>query len=228
MFRFAPLLLLLAAPLLAAAGKPTDAEADAIAAVKKLGGSAEVDSALDEQARLSVVFDRPTDAALLAVAKLPAVGAVDVRDGTKITEKGFAALKELPDLQKLFVGKGVISPAEAEAVGTLRTLGVLVLGGCKLTDAELGQFKKLRNLTTLDLMDTAVTDKSADTLLALTKLEEVNLSGTKVGDAGAKKMLELGKLKLLQLNNTKVTAAAISEMEDELKKDSKRVVKIQR
>ncbi len=228
MFRFALLLALLSSSLLAAPPKPTDAEAEAIEAIKKLGGTAEVESALDEQARVSATFEKPTDAAVLATVKLPCVGSVDLRDGTKVTEKGFTALKELPDLQKLCVGKGTLTATEAEAVGTLRTLSVLVLAGCKLTDAEVGHFKKLKNLTTLDLMDTAASDKCVEALLLLAKLEEVNLSGSKIGDAGAKQLLELPKLKLLQLNNTKVTSAAIAEMEDELKKDKKRTVKIQR
>jgi hypothetical protein len=67
-----------------------------------------------------------------------------------------------------------------------------------------------------------------DTLLLLANLEQVNLAGTKVADDGVKQLLALPKLKLLQLNNTKVTAGAIDEMEEELKKDKKRVVKIQR
>jgi hypothetical protein len=226
--RFALSLALLASPLLAAPPKPTEAEAEAIAAITKLGGTAEVDKSLDEQARLSVTFEKPTDAAVLALVKLPTVGAVDFRDGSKVTEKGFAALKELPDLQKLFVGKGTVSGVEAEAIGSLRTLGVLVLAGCNLTDAEVAQFKKLKNLTTLDLMDTAASNKCVDTLLLLANLEQVNLAGTKVADDGVKQLLALPKLKLLQLNNTKVTAGAIDEMEEELKKDKKRVVKIQR
>lgn len=207
--------------------KPTEAEMELITLVTKLGGTADIDRGLDEEARVAVTFEKPTDADLLALAKQPAVGSLDLRSGVKVTDKGFAALKELPDLQKLFVSGGTVTATEAAAIGTLRPLGTLVLGGCKITDAEVAAFKKLKNLKEIDLLDTAVTDRCVESLLALTKLEGVNLSGTKVSDAGAKKLLGLESLRLLQLNNSKVTADGVAAMEDELK-SGKRVVRIQR
>ncbi len=227
MTRLVPLALLLIAPLLSAADlKPTDSESELIALVEKKGGTAKLAGDLDADSRVSATFDKADDTLLLALVKHPCLGALDLRAASKVTAQGFTTLKELPNLQRLYLG-GTLTTEEATAVGSLRPLQMLVLAGCKLTDAEVAKFAKLKNLKALDLMDTAVTDKGMDSLLALAKLEELNLSGTRVTDAGAKKLLALDGLKLLQLNNTKVSAAAVGAMEDELKA-SKRGLKILR
>ncbi len=228
MFRFVPLALLtLSIPVFAAEQKPTDAESALIALVEKMGGKAKLSDELDEESRVAVVFEKVSDADLLALSKHPGLGSLDLRSAAKVTDKGFAALKEVPNLQRLYLSGCSLEVADATAIGTLRPLTLLVLAECKLTDAEVAKFAKLKNLKSLDLMNTGVTDKSVDTLLALTKLEELNLSGTRVADAGAKKLLALEGLRLLQLNNTKVSAGAIADMESELK-SSKRGLKILR
>ncbi len=232
MLRFAPLALLLVAlllvaPVFAAGVKPTDAEGELIALVEKLGGKAKLSDELDVESRVAAVFEKASDADLIALSKHPGLGSLDLRSATKITDKGFVALKEVPNLQRLYLSGCSLEVADATAVGSLRPLTVLVLAGCKLTDAEVAKFAKLKNLKSLDLMDTPVTDKVVESLLPLAKLEELNLSGTRVTDAGAKKLLALEGLRLLQLNNTKVSAAAIADMEDELKA-GKRKLKILR
>lgn len=228
MLRFAPLAVLLVCPLAFAADeKPTDDETKLIALVEKLGGRAKLSSGLDADSRVEAVFEKPDDTDLVALNKHPSLGSLDLRSAGKVTAKGFAALKELPNLQRLYVASTAIAADEAAAIATLRPLTMLVLAECKVTDAEVAKFAKLKNLKSLDLMNTAVTDKSVETFLALAKLEELNLSGTKVNDAGAKKLLALEALRQLHLSNTKVSDQAIGEMEDELKA-SKRGLKIVR
>lgn len=227
-FALAPVALLVAVPLLSAGElKPTSSEAELIALVEKHGGTAKLESDLDAEARVSAKFEKADDAALTALSKHPALGSLDLRSAAKVTAKGYAALKELPDLQRLYIGGDTLDQYEAAAVGSIRSLNTLVLVGCKLTDLEVSKLSKLKNLKSLDLMDTAATDKSVEWLLALTKLEELNLSGTKVTDTGAKKLMALEKLGLLQLNNTKVSDKVIAGMEEELK-TSKRGLKILR
>lgn len=227
MTRFVPLAVLLFAPLVSAAEqKPNAAEAELIALVEKLGGTAKLAGDLDADSRVSATFEKADDTLLLSLVKHPSLGALDLRSASKVTAQGFTTLKELPNLQRLYLG-GTLTTEEATAVGSLRPLQMLVLAGCKLSDAEVARFAKLKNLKALDLMDTAVTDRAVEALLPLAKLEELNLSGTKVTDVGAKKLLGLEGLRLLQLSNTKVTAPAIGAMEDELKA-SKRGLKILR
>lgn len=232
MARFAHLLALLALPVAlntapAEEKKPTEAEAELIALVEKLGGTAKLSGELAADSRVAAVFEKADDDTLKKLAKQPNLGSLDIRSDGKVTAKGYSTLKELPNLQRLQVLGGKFTLEEATAIATLQTLTTLSVSGAKLTDLDVVRFTKLKNLKNLDLMDTPVSDAGVEKLLALTALEELNLSGTKVTAGAAKKLLGLEKLKLLQLNNTKVSGEAIGAMEDQLKA-SKRELKILR
>jgi hypothetical protein len=208
--------LLLSALLASAAEDP--AVAEAIAAVKKLGGMAVVDDRLDEIAPVSVMVSTGSDALLIQLSKLPSVGGITFEDSSKCTETGFAALKELPDLQKLSLGKNTVSDKSAASIATVRTLQLLYLGEARITDEGLTGFKNLKHLKALDLYKTKVTDRGLTHLTGLAKLEELNLSGTKVSDGGIESLKELKGLKLLRLNNTNVTREGVTKLEAALPK----------
>jgi Leucine-rich repeat (LRR) protein len=197
------------------AADPVD---ETIAAVKKLGGHAVVDDRLDPEAPVSVTFPTGTDALLVSLSKLPSVGGITFDDSGKCTETGFAALRELPDLQKLVLGKCTVTDKAAAVIATVRTLQLLYLGESKITDEGLAGFKKLKHLKVLDLYRTKVTDKGLTHLTGLVKLEELNLSGTKVSDAGVESLKELKALKLVRLNNTNVTREGVTRLEAALPK----------
>jgi Leucine-rich repeat (LRR) protein len=188
-------------------------ESSAIALVTKLGGLASVDPKLDEIARIQVKLDKATDATLQQLAKTIVVGSILITDATACTEAGFAALKELPDLQILTLVKCQLTDKEAAAIGTIRALNELFLGESKLNDVSFVGLKKLVNLKKLDVMDAAITDKSAPVLLSMKKLEELNLSGTKFGDPGVEQLKGLTNLKLLRLNKTNATRKSIDILE---------------
>ncbi len=188
-------------------------ESSAIALVTKLGGIASVDPKLDEIARIQVKFEKATDPILRQLAKTIVVGAIVITDATPCTEVGFAALKELPDLQILTMVKCQLTDKEVAAIGSIRALNELFLGESKLNDVSFVGLKKLVNLKKLDVMDAAITDKSAPVLVAMKKLEELNLSGTKFGDPGVEQLKDLTKLKLLRLNKTNVTRKSIDILE---------------
>lgn len=216
-----------AAPAFALAAEPkpaTDAEKKAIELVEKAGGKAKVDDELGDTARVAVSFEKPGDDAVVKLAKNEHVGAVELRSVAKLTERGFGALKYIPNLRKLVIAAGTIEMTEAKAIGETASLTTLAVGGTKLGDGEISYFKKLKDLKHLDLMDTALTDAGLKTVLELTKLEELNLSGTKVTNDGAKKLLALEKLKLVQLNHSKVTREGIDAMEEVLKKDKRELI----
>lgn len=204
---------------LLAAFAPAQADmAETEAAVVKLGGTAKEDKSLDEMARVSVTLSSATDAVVFQLAKLPEVGAIRIDDATKVTEKGLAALKELPDLQRLQLGRCPLTPAEAAALGTLRTLDTLHIGSSGLTDTGLAAMKKLVNLKSLDLLDAPVTDKAVATLVLFKQLEELSLAGTKITDKGVPELAPLEKLKTLKLQNTTVTRKGIDAIEKSLPK----------
>jgi hypothetical protein len=188
-------------------------EDQAVALVTKLGGTAKVDTKLDEIARVSVKFEKGSDAILQKLAKTLVVGSIEIIDATPCTEAGFVTLKELPDLQILTLAKCHLTDKEAAAIGSIRALNVLFLGESKLTDTSFVGLKKLVNLKVLDVMDAPITDKSAAVLVSMKKLEELNLSGTKIGDPGVEQLQALTKLKLLRLNKTNATRKSIDILE---------------
>ncbi len=202
-----------------AANEPDESEARAIALALALGGTAKVDEKLDEIARVAVKLPAASDAALLRLCKMPSVGSLEIFDATKCGEAGFAALKELPDLQTLSLGKCPLTDKSATALGTLRTLNALYIGESKLTDTTFAHFKKLVNLKVLDISDSALTDKSATVLVGFKKLEELNLSKTKFADAGVVALKELEKLRLLKLNQSNATRKGIDAIEAARGKD---------
>jgi hypothetical protein len=188
------------------------------AAVVKLGGTAKTDQTLDETARVAVVFTTATDAVLLKLGKLLDVGAIRISDATKCSVQGLAALRELPNLQRLQLGKCPLTDAKATALGNLRTLDTLHVGDSKLTDTGLAAMKKLVNLKSLDLLDAPITDKAVTTLVGFTKLEELSLAGTKITDKGVPLLAPLENLKTLKLQNTAATRKGIDAIEKALPK----------
>src|SRR5437868_11040690 len=131
---------------------PAADERKTIDALAKLGWQGTVDPNLHPDARVAVKLVAPAVSAnLTALKKYPNVGAVTVFDASKVTDTGYAALKELPRLRKLVLNKPhATAPAFAAiaACGQLRTLA-LVDGG--LSDADLAGLKKLTRLESLDL-----------------------------------------------------------------------------
>lgn len=204
------------ASLVLTAGPPAAADPaveQAIAAVNKLGGNAVEDPRLDPEAPVAATFPTGSDALLRSLSKQPSVGDITFEDAGRCTEAGFAALRELPDLQKLTLGKCHLTDKSAAAIAAVRPLRVLFLGEAKFTDAGLAGFKTMTNLKVLDFYKSTVTDKGLKHLTGLVKLEELNLSGTKVTDAGLDALAELKGLKLLRLNNTAVTRAGVTKLE---------------
>ncbi|OWK36527.1 hypothetical protein [Fimbriiglobus ruber] len=188
------------------------------ATMVKIGATAEVDKTLDKEARLAVKMPTATNADLLALCKLQEVGAITIDDATKCTEKGFEALKELPDLQRLVLSRSIVGDKEGAVIGSIRTLQVVYLGESRISDAGLAGFAKNKNLQALDLLNTKVTDKGLAHLAHMTKLEDLNLAGTRVSDAGITHLKGMTGLKLLRLNNSNVTRAGVTELEQALPK----------
>ncbi|MGL6095514.1 MAG: hypothetical protein ACRC7O_06925 [Fimbriiglobus sp.] len=200
-----------------AAGPPDDIEKAVIAGAEKLGGAAEIDPALDEIARVLVKFDRADDNDLIGLSKLPSVGGIEIFDGSKCTTKGLAALKDLPDLQKLVLGKCPLGDTAATAISGIKPLRVVYLGESKITDAGVAALAKLKDLRNLDVYDTRATDHGLAALADHEMLEELNVSGTRVTDAGIMKLKAVKTLKVLRAVRTHVTRNGADALEKEIK-----------
>ena len=196
---------------------PTDEEKKAIDLVAKAGGKAEIDPKLPAAARVSARFDAANDTVLAGLKKAPQIGALDVFDATLCTDKGFAALKNLPNLRKLTLGKSDMSPARVTAIGQLKELRHLYLAGSGLTDAELVALKKLALLESLDISDNPrVTDAGMASIKALERLQALYLGKTGITDKGLMELKVLDGLHALNVVGTKVTGEAAEKFADDM------------
>jgi internalin A len=153
----------LIAPL--SADEPQSNREKAVALVKKLGGSVEVDEK----------------------AKDPPIVAVHLSD-TKVNDADLETLKPLTQLHRLYLQNTTITDAGLEHLKELSELHTLSLNHTKVTDAGLENLKGLSKLKTLSLANTRVTNKGMEQLKGLTKLQTLHLKGSLVTDAGAKEL----------------------------------------
>ncbi len=147
------------------APKPTQAELDAIAAVKKAGGS--VLQVAQNDNRLDIAFHladgKIGDEQVASVKPLGnIIYSLNLR-GTEITDKGLEQLKDLKSLVRLHLER------------------------TKITDAGLANLAALENLEYLNLYGVEVTDAGVQSLAGLKKLKRIYVWQTKVTEEGQAK-----------------------------------------
>lgn len=168
----------------------------AIAEIKKLGGTVEVDRKSSE---------------------MPVVG-VNLKH-TKVVDASLEHLQGLTTLQRLYLKDTAVTDDGIVYVKGLTNLEVLELGRTKVTDNTLGYLKGLTKLQRLDLGGTEVTDKGLAHLKGLTRLETLNLENTReVSDVGLMHLKGLTSLRKLDLHGTKVTDAGVRVLQKTLPK----------
>ena len=200
-----------------AADTPTAEEKKSIDLIVKAGGKATIDPKLPDAARVSAKFEAATDGTLAALKKAPNVGALDVFNATRCTEKGFAALAEVPHLRKLTLGKSAMTPPRVAAIGQCTELRWLTLLSSGLSDAELVGLKTLTSLESLDISDNPqVTDKGMATVKTLERLQVLYLGKTGLTDRGLAELKGLDGLRTLNVVGTKVTGDAAEKFADEM------------
>jgi len=201
----------------AADDTPTPLERKAIDSVVKAGGKAQIDPKLGPEARIAARFDSVSDTTLFALKKEPLIGAIEVIDATRCTEKGLAALKDLPNLRKLVLGKSNLKAAGASAIGQCPELRYLGLADSGLTDLDLANLKKLTRLEHLALSNNPrITDKGMQTVKGFERLRALYLANTALTDKGLVELKVLDGLRTLNVANTKVTADAAEQLVDEM------------
>ena len=210
-------LLLAMAGTLQAADAPTDDEKKSIDALAKLGGKASIDTGLHADARIAVTFTEITDTTLAAIKKHTHVGALTALDAKKCSEKGYAGLKELPQLRRLVLSSSVQTPKTMAQLAECAELRSLALPAGGVSDGELTAVKKLKHLEMLDVSDNAaITDKAMATVKELERLEILYFSNTLVSDRGLFELKALDGLRTVYATNTKVTADGAMKFADEM------------
>ena len=149
-------------------------EAEAVAALKKMGATVIYTNGDPKKGVDTLFLPKGTDESLKQVAVLTKMRVLKLDAASKITDAG---LKELTGLKQL------------------RDPG---LGSTQVTDAGLKQLTALKDLEKLNLNFTKVTDAGLKDLATLTKLELLGLSFTQVTKDGVKKLQEsLPKCKII-------------------------------
>jgi hypothetical protein len=196
---------------------PTDEEKKAIDYITKLGGKAEIDARLPVAARVSAKFDSSGDMLLVNLKKAPQIGSLDVFDATRCTDRGLVALKELPHLRKLILGKSEMNALRVSAIAQCKELRTLYLAGSGLSDADLAGLKKLALLESLDVSDNPqITDKGMVHLAALGRLRALYLAKTGITDKAFVELKALEGLRSLNVGATKVAGDAADAFADEM------------
>jgi hypothetical protein len=214
---FALFALGLSAALARPADTPSAEEDKAITAIDKLGAKAAIDPGLSPDARVCAKFESATDKLLTDLKKQPRVGAVEIFDATKCTDKGFAALRSLPHLRKLVVGKAALKPEAVTAISYCKELRYLALTDCGVTDGELVSLKRLTLLEHLTLSDNPkVGDKGMASVKTLDRLQVLYLSNTGITNKGLVELKVLDGLRTLNVTNTKVTADAAEQFVEDM------------
>jgi hypothetical protein len=148
----------------------------------------------------SVSFAHPqtwmgvTDATVARLKEFDHLYSLNLSGCGRITEKGLAALADLPELEELFLD-GTESPAP------------------QVTDQTLDVLRHLRRLRTLSLAKTQITDAGIAKLVALQDLRFLDLEATQVSDASIPTLMKLPKLKDVILVQTNVTARGVTRLQ---------------
>lgn len=146
---------------------PTDAEKQAMADIKKLGGN--VLEIAQNDSRLDVAFHladtKINDTHLALVKSLPKTMILNLR-GTEVTNDGLANIKDLKGLTKLHLEKTKVTDAGLEQLKGLENLEYLNLYGTAVTDAGLKHLEGLKKLRKLYLWQTQATDTGVAALKA--------------------------------------------------------------
>jgi len=131
----------------------------AIAKVKKLGGSVEIDKENPESPVLTVSLmdSRVNDEDLEFLKDLNGLQTLDLRS-TKINGRGLLHLKDMKSLKTLLLHHTPITDAGMKQIKELTSLIELDVGHSFISDTGLAYIGELKGLQVLFLSDTEITD----------------------------------------------------------------------
>ena len=129
---------------------------------------------------------------------------------TKVTDRGFASLAKLPNLQLLYANDLDVTDKGIESLENL-PLRVLHLGSAKITDASMPRLAKLRLLKELWLNKCPITDSGLEALAKSRSLRFLVVSGTKITDKGIASLQNL-PLRVLHAGVSKITDASMASL----------------
>ncbi len=197
------------------APKPTQAELNAIAAVKKAGGS--VLQVAQNDNRLDIAFHladgKIGDEQVASVKPLGnIIYSLNLR-GTEITDKGLEHLKDLKSLVRLHLERTKITDAGLANLAGLENLEYLNLYGVEVTDAGVQSLAGLKKLKRIYVWQTKMTEEGQ------TKFKAANTTAQLVPDIALdKKRAEIEAVRKAEAEVKAKEEEAKKKVEDEKKK----------
>ena len=179
---------------------------EAVAQIRRLGGSAFYNCRYDESGHL-LVAKPPGPAWLTRLLGPDLFGRVH---GVKLTE-----VDPLTGLGSFEIFSRPLSPVsdrDLVHVGKLAHLQWLALGGTQVGDAGLEHLRALDQLDKLYLDGTQVTDGGLVHLGRLSRLKILFLSNTQVSDAGLDHLAGLANLEMLRLDHTDCSLSGVVDL----------------
>ncbi len=179
-----------------------NAEQDAaIAAIKKMNGSVDIDPRRPGKPVIRVhLFEGKTAGIGLApLAKLPELEWIGLH-ASDITEADLDYLKGLTKLNRLGLVNTHLNDDSLKRLEGITTLQMLYLAENPITDAGLDHLQRMTKLTELDLGETKITDAGLERLTAFKDLQILRLAHLSITEAGLKRLKALTKLQKLDLN----------------------------
>jgi Leucine Rich repeat len=221
---------------LAHLARQAEIQRNAVAAVRKLGGSVIYDWQFENGRvrvkpgsnivsdevpgwpkwlvdRLGVdAFGSVTDVSIRRVAvRLGGGGRASIGDASPdAIDEAFAPIGHLSRLKHLTVINMPVNDAGLAHLKGLSNLESLMLRGRnEVTDAGVAYLARMNSLKGLYLENSKISDEGLASVSKLTGLETLNLARTQIGDAGLARLDGLTRLENLGLDGTKVTDAGL-------------------
>jgi beta-lactamase regulating signal transducer with metallopeptidase domain len=203
---------------------PVEAEREAAAEIRRLGGWYELDE--DEHVvEVNMVYydadgqrrdnDQVTDEALPHIASFPRLEVLMLHEG-QASDAGLAHIRELKQIERvLFWDAAAVSDVGAAFLAELPNLASIHLSGSQITDEAIHSWQKLPKLHGLSLQGNRFTNKALEYAAGIPNLRELFVGNgeTQITDVGLVHLTKLASLERLDLQRADITDAGIMQLE---------------
>lgn len=155
-----------------------------------------------------------TDAGLFYLKKLKSLKDLDLVDCKHISDGGLSHLRELTNLDRIWVYATPIGNDGLIHIKELKNLTSLNVGYTKVTEAGLDHILELKNLTYLHIGGAKITDAGVARLKELKALRHLDINGNPITDAGLAHLKDLPDLIWMNLSTTEITDVGLIHLQE--------------
>jgi hypothetical protein len=184
-------------------------QAAEVAKLEKAGGDVRIDSDMPMGARVRVSFKALDDKTAVALRGATNVGSLVVEDASRLTDRSMAIIGTLTNLRELNLVKPAITNSGIAHLRNLKELQKLYIFEARIYDSGIAYLKDLDQLEELDLTGSGITNAAAATFKSLGELKLLAVGKTKFGDAGAAQLKDMTNLKSLDAEISVKAAMAL-------------------